>query len=149
MRNQFVPQALLLILTVFNALCLVGQDVYPARGQPRGGGRRGSYYNDGKAGDEEYEQSRAITRLYPDPKIYLHNMMLLAHVPGNFGHGELMTIGGNRYLMVGGRVLDMTNPQQPVLVNERAPGGELAYNQALQKWILMRANGCCTGGPAG
>ena len=45
----------------------------------------------------------ALPRLYQDPKTYLHNMKLLAHLSGSFGMGDMMIVGGNRYLFLGPR----------------------------------------------
>ena len=55
-----------------------------------------------------------------------------------------MTIGDKRYLIGGRLVVDVTNAKQPVIVNPKAPRGELAYNQAMKKWILMRVDSCCS-----
>ena len=152
MRNRLAALLLALIVSLFLSQWLLPQDVHPTRGQPQGGDRRGSYYGADKEGDEEYEKTNgSITRLYQDPKVYLHNMTLLAHVsPANrgFGEGGMMTVGGNRYLFSGGVAVDVTDPKHPIVVNDKAPGGELAYNKSLQKWILMRADSCCNGSPA-
>ena len=141
MRNSFGTRVSLLIVTVLGSQYLPGQTSYPIQGQPQGGDRRGSYYYDDPEAQKAYDEGRGIPRLYPDPKLYLHNMTLLAHVPR--GGGDMMTIGGNRYLVGGGVIIDVTNPKQPVIVNERVPGGEVAYNKALGKWILMQSNSCC------
>src|SRR3989304_1175067 len=126
MRHQLVSQTFLLILVLFRSSSLIGQDRYPTEGQSQGGDRRGSYY-DMQTADREFMDKGTLTRLYPDPKIYLHNMTLLAHLPE--GGGEMMTIGGNRYLVGGGVVVDVTDPKNPVVINHRAPGGQTAYNQ--------------------
>src|SRR3989304_2452300 len=132
MRNQFVTQTVLLVLTWFSSQCLVGQDIHPIKGQPQGGDRRGSYYLDDEEAQKEWEEREGLLRrLYSDPKLYLHNMTLLAHLPR--GSGEMMNIGGNRYLVGGGVVVDVTNPKEPVIVNQRSVGGQVASNQALQK----------------
>ena len=140
-RNQFVTQTIfVLILAVCSSRWLVGQTVYGIKSQPQGGDRRGTYYDDIE-GQKEYDEKGTLTRLYQDPKLYLHNMTVLAHLPR--GGGEMMTIGGNRYLVGGGVIVDVTNPKNPVIINQRAPGGQVAYNQALQKWVVMRSDSCC------
>ena len=141
MRNHYFIRAFLLVLTLLSSRFLTGQDVYPVTSQPQGGDRRGSYYDD-KEGQVEYDAKRTVTRLYRDPKLYLHNMTLLAHLPR--GGGQMMTIGDKRYLVGGGVIADVTDPKNPVIVNQRAPGGELAYNQSLKKWIVMRSESCCS-----
>ncbi len=141
MRSSFLPGACLLVLTLSSSQWLVGQTSYPIQGQPHGGDRRGSYYYGDEEAQRVYDNRGGIPRLYPDPKLYLQNMTLLAHLPR--GEGQMMTIGGNRYLVGGGVIVDVTNPEQPVIVNERAPSGELGYNKTLEKWILMQSNSCC------
>ena len=131
----------LLLLTLFGSQFLAAQSVYPVQGQPQGGDRRGTYLYDDEEAQKVYDEQDRMPRLYPDPKLYLHNMTLLAHVPR--GGGEIMTIGGNRYMFGGGVVVDITNPKEPVIINNRAPGGEIGYNQTLQKWLLMRPDTCC------
>ena len=70
--------------------------------QPQGGDRRGIYL----------EPDKQIP-LYKDPKLYLHNLELLAHVPEGVGL-KMMTVGGQRYL-IGGNVLDVTDcPKTPM-----------------------------------
>ena len=146
MRWQILNRASLLIVTLFISQALIAQTSYPIQGQPHGGDRRGSYYYGDEEAQEVFEDSREISRLYQDPKLYLHNMKLLAHlkvVGRGFGQGDMMTIGGNRYIFTGRKVVDVTNPEEPVIVNEDAPRGEIAYNQAMGKWILMRSDDCC------
>jgi len=142
-RNCFVTQSSLLTLALLSSQWLSGQTSYPIQGQPHGGDRRGSYVYEGEDAQEGYEETRSIPRLYPDPKLYLHNMTILARVPGIFNRGQMTTIGGNRYVFASGKVVDVSNPAEPVIVNERAPSGEVAYNQALEKWVLMQSNSCC------
>ena len=142
MSNQFLIQMFLLILTVSGSQFLFSQTVYPIRSQPHGGDRRGTYA-DLEELQKEWGESESLPRLYQDPKLYLHNMTLLAHVPGRFNQSDMVTFGGNRYLFAGGKIVDVTNPKQPVIVNDQAPGGQIAYNQAAQKWILMRSRSCC------
>ncbi len=55
----------------------------------------------------------------------------------------MMTIGANRYLVGGGVIIDVTDPKNPAIVNPKAPGGELSYNQAMKKWIVMKSDSCC------
>src|SRR3972149_2052298 len=143
MKSPFLIGAWLWILTSVNPLLLVGQDVHPIQGQPQGGDRRGTYYLSDEEALKEYDETGGVTHLYQDPKLYLHNATVLAHVPGSFFVADMMTIGSNRYLVSGGVVVDVSNPKQPVIINHKAPGGEVAYNQALRKWIVMRADGCC------
>ena len=152
MRKQLLTQASLLIvrLTVMLTLALsgsqrlAGQTVYPIQGQAQGGDRRGTYLYDNEKMQEVYDETGTLPRLYQDPKTYLHNMKLLAHLPGSFGMGDMMTVGGNRYLFLGPGVVDVTDPENPVIINNESPRGEVAYNQSLQKWILMQANSCCS-----
>src|SRR3990170_2570607 len=140
-RNQFVTQTIfVLILAVCSSRWLVGQTVYGIKSQPQGGDRRGTYYDDIE-GQKEYDEKGTLTRLYQDPKLYLHNMTVLAHLPR--GGGEMMTLGDKRYLVGGGVIIDVTDPKNPVVVNQRAPGGQVAYNQALQRWVVMRSDSCC------
>lgn len=141
MQNHTAIQTLFLLLALCSSRGLMAQTVYPTEGQPQGGDRRGSYREDDKEIQKEFDEKGVINRLYQDPKLYLHNMTLLAHLPR--GGGDMMTIGGNRYLVGGGVVVDVTDPKNPVIINEKAPGGELAYNQASKKWILMRSDSCC------
>ena len=146
MRNALLAGAFPLILTWFSSQCLVGQTSYPIQSQPQGGDRRGSYYYDDAEAQKVYDEADRIPRLYKDPKLYLHNMTLLARVERagrGFGGGQMMTIGGNRYLVGGGVIVDVTNPKEPVIVNQRAPGGEVAYNKALGKWVVMQSHQCC------
>lgn len=146
MRTQPLTLASILIVTFFGSQWLVGQTSYPIQGQPHGGDRRGGYYHEDAQAQAEFDDSREIRRLYQDPKTYLHNMELLAHLKGvgrGFGQGDMMTVGGNRYIFTGRMVVDVTNPKEPTIANASAPRGELAYNQALGKWILMRADDCC------
>src|SRR3990172_111482 len=142
-RSQFVFQASLLIVTLVSSQWLIGQTVHPIQGQPQGGDRRGTYYYDEPESQRQWDEGRGITYLYKDPKTYLHNMTVLAHLPVGGLIGDMLTIGGSRYLVTGGVVVDVTNPREPVIINQKSPGGEIAYNQALQKWVLMQANGCC------
>ena len=97
----------------------MAQTVYPQRSQPQGGDRRGIYL----------EPDKQIP-LYKDPKLYLHNLELLAHVPEGVGL-KMMTVGGQRYL-IGGNVLDVTDPKNPVIVARNVPpGGE-------GRWPIIR-----------
>src|SRR3990172_8804834 len=102
MTKRFLIRAVLLIVSVFSSQGLLAQSSYPIQGQPQGGDRRGSYYYEDEEAQRVFEDTGAIPRLYADPKIYIHNMTLLAHVPGRFNHGEMMTIAGNRYVVVSG-----------------------------------------------
>lgn len=146
MKIQFLTVSCLFVAVISASHFLAAQTSYPIQGQPQGGDRRGSYYNDDAESQKVYNQTGTIPRLYTDPKIYLHNMTLLARVQRvgrGFSGGEMMTIGGNRYIISGGVIVDVTNPKEPVIVNDRAPYGEVGYNKVLQKWILMRSDSCC------
>jgi hypothetical protein len=128
---------------LFSSQFLTAQTSYPLQGQIQGGDRRGIYVSDEDA-QRVYDETEEIPRLYADPKTYIHNMTVLGHVPGHFRNIGMMTVGGNRYIFGGGMAVDVTNPRQPVVVNRRAPGAEIAYNQKLQKWILIQAHQCCS-----
>src|SRR3990172_7451032 len=143
MKPQFITRALLLIVILFTSQSLTGQSSYPLQGQTQGGDRRGIYVSDEEA-QSVYDETEEIPRLYADPKTYIHNMTVLGHVPGHFRNIGMMTVGGNRYIFGGGMAVDVTNPKQPIVVNRRAPGAEIAYNQKLQKWILIQAHQCCS-----
>jgi len=105
---------------------------YPLTGHPQGGDRRGTYYDaQGRANDKQVP-------LYKDPKIYTHNMTLLAYLPEGKGGPQMMTIDDKRYVIGGGVVTDVTDPRKPVIINKQAPRGQVAFNQSMQKWILMR-----------
>ena len=119
-----------LIAMTLSSVVVSTQTVYPVTPQPQGGDRRGTYRDTDKA-----------LPLYADPKLYLHNMQLVAHVPESVSL-QMMTVGDRRYL-VGGTVIDVTDPTKPVVVATDVPRGELAYNKAMGKWILMQANSCC------
>ena len=142
MSNKLLNRVLVLLVTLCSSQYLVGQTVYPITGQAHGGDRRGPYA-DVEELQKSWDEDETLPRLYQDPKLYLHNMTLLAHVPGRYNQADMVTIGGNRYLFAGGKVVDVTNPKEPVIVNDDAPNGQIAYNQSLQKWILMRSRSCC------
>jgi len=127
---------LALLMATFFGISLIMLGVASAqvrpKGQPQGGDGRGTYLDPNKG-----------IPLYKDPKTYAHNMALVAYVPEG-GGGDMMTIGDRRYLVGEGLVIDVTNPKEPVIVNRKAPRGEVAYNQAMKKWILMRTDSCCS-----
>lgn len=130
----------LLILTVCISSPLVGQTSYPIEAQPQGGDRRGSYLYADEEAQKLFDKTGQIPRLYKDPKLYLHKMTLLAHVPGRFGGGEMMTLGGNRYVVAGRTIIDVTDPKHPAVVNDKASGGQVAYNKTLGKWVVMQTH---------
>lgn len=105
---------------------------YQLEGHPQGGDRRGTYFDaQGRPTDKQVP-------LFKDPKIYTHNMTLLAHVAEVSGGPQMMTSGAKRYVVGGGTITDVTDPRKPVIVNRKAPRGQVAYNQAMKKWVLMR-----------
>jgi hypothetical protein len=60
-----------------------------------------------------------------------------AHVPQGGGDGDMMTIGDRLYLIGGCLVVDVTDPKQSVIVNQKAPRGELAYNPGRRPVIIF------------
>jgi hypothetical protein len=105
---------------------------YPLEGNPQGGDRRGTYY------DAQGRPNDKMVPLFKDPKIYLDNMTLVAHLPASQGGPQMMTIGDQRYIIGRGTVTDVTDPRHPLVINNRAPRGQVAYNQAMGKWIVMQ-----------
>jgi hypothetical protein len=85
---------------------------------------------------------------YLDQRIYLHNMEIVAHVPGagGFGSQVMTTPGGQRVLFHGIGAFDVTDPRNPkVIYRSGANGlgvgfGQLAYNKDHKKWFLMQAS---------
>ena len=81
---------------------------------------------------------------YLDRKQYIHNMEIVAHMPGsNISGGEpLMAMwarGKQRLLPANGGFLDVSDPKKPVVMNKgltRGPGA-VVYNAQLKKWIMM------------
>lgn len=83
---------------------------------------------------------------YLDQVTYVRNMAIRAHVGGENRRWkmQMMTVGDRRFLIQGGipmgSVLDVTDPLDPVVVNEDAFVGrqiQLGYNKDIGKWILM------------
>ena len=144
MKLHIVTRAAVLPILLFCAQWLTAQTSYPLEGQPHGGDRRGIYVSP-EGAQRIYNETDEIPRLYADPRTYIHNMELLGHVPGQFRNIGMMTVGGKRYIFGGGMAIDVTNPEEPLVVNRNAPpvGVEIAYNQSLGKWILIEAHQCC------
>ena len=144
MKLHIVTRAAVLPILLFCAQWLTAQTSYPLEGQPHGGDRRGIYVSP-EGAQRIYNETDEIPRLYADPRTYIHNMELLGHVPGQFRNIGMMTVGGKRYIFGGGMAIDVTNPEEPLVVNSNAPpvGVEIAYNQSLGKWILIEAHQCC------
>jgi hypothetical protein len=133
MGRQSVALMMTTVIGAFLILQAVGAQESRLKSQPQGGDRRGTCI----------DPKRTVIS-YKDPKTYIHNMTVIEHVPEGGGGGDMMTSGDRRYLIGGRLVVDVTDPKKPAIVNSKAPRGELAYNQALKKWILMRVNSCCS-----
>ncbi len=134
--KPYVRYWLVLLIVTVLTVPLASQSVAVAqprsKSQPQGGDRRGTYSDPHKKGLS-----------YKDPKTYIHNMTVIAHVPEG-GGTDMMTIGDRRYVVGDRLVIDVTNPKEPAIVNRKAPRGEVAYNQSMKKWILMRTDSCCS-----
>ena len=78
---------------------------------------------------------------YLDQNQYISNMEIHAHVQPASGGGEPwpMWARGAQRILTGNRMLDVTDPKKPVLIDSNA-GGTLAYATNLKKWILVRAS---------
>jgi hypothetical protein len=83
---------------------------------------------------------------YLDQATYIRNMAIRAHLGGENRRWkmQMMADGERRYLFQGGipkgDVIDVTDPLNPVIINEDAFEGrqiQLAYNSEIGKWILM------------
>lgn len=83
---------------------------------------------------------------YLDQATYIRNMAVRAHIGGGNRRWkmQMMSVGERRYLFQGGipngDVLEVTDPLNPVVINEDAFPGvqiQLAYNDDIDKWILM------------
>jgi hypothetical protein len=83
---------------------------------------------------------------YLDQATYIRNMAIRAHLGGENRRWkmQMMADGERRYLFQGGipkgDVIDVTDPLNPVVINEDAFEGrqiQLAYNSEIEKWILM------------
>ncbi len=81
---------------------------------------------------------------YLDQKQYIHNMEIIAHLPGSSisGGEPLMAMwarGKQRLLPAGGGFVDVSDAKNPVVMNKgvtRGPG-TVTYNTKLKKWIMM------------
>ncbi len=58
-----------------------------------------------------------------------------------------MRTGDSHYLVGSGIAMDVTDPRNPVIINDRLPGGEIGFNLPLRKWILIRSHTCCGAEP--
>jgi hypothetical protein len=81
---------------------------------------------------------------YLDRKQYIHNMEIVAEVPGSTisGGEPLMAMwarGKQRLLPANGGFLDITDPRKPVVMNKGLTRGfgAVVYNTQLKKWIMM------------
>ena len=81
---------------------------------------------------------------YLDRKQYIHNMEIIATVPGSTisGGEPLMAMwarGKQRLLPANGGFLDVTDPRKPVVMNKGLTRGfgAVVYNTQLKKWIMM------------
>jgi hypothetical protein len=83
---------------------------------------------------------------YLDQATYIRNMAVRAHIGGDNRRWkmQMMNIGERRFLFQGGSpmgdVIEVTDPLNPVVVNENAFLGnqfQLAYNSNIGKWILI------------
>ncbi len=81
---------------------------------------------------------------YLDQKQYIHNMEIIAHLPGSSisGGEPLMAMwarGKQRLLPAAGGFVDVSDAKNPVVMNKgvtRGPG-TVTYNTKLKKWIMM------------
>src|ERR1700737_852392 len=81
---------------------------------------------------------------YLDQKQYLHNMEIVAHLPGSTisGGEPLMAMwakGRQRLLPAAGGFVDVSDATKPVVMNKRGIQGKatVTYNTKLKKWIMM------------
>src|ERR1700726_1174983 len=81
---------------------------------------------------------------YLDQKQYIHNMDIIAHLPGSSisGGEPLMAMwakGKQRLLPAGGGFVDVSDPKNPVVLNQGVVrgNGPVVYNTKLKKWIMM------------
>jgi hypothetical protein len=79
---------------------------------------------------------------YLDRRLYIRNMELLAHLPGEHRNGkmQIMAVGNRRYVYQQGDVIDISDVRKPTIFNKAGFEGlqvQVAYNKNLQKWILM------------
>ena len=123
---------MVLMAVFFSGSVAMAQTAYPLVGHPQGGDRRGTYFDaKGRPDDKSIP-------LFKDPKMYIHNLNLIAEVPDvRYGQPQMMTIGDKRFILGGREIIDVTDPKKPVVVNRKAPRGQVAYNQNLKKWLIM------------
>jgi hypothetical protein len=82
---------------------------------------------------------------YLDRKQYIHNMEIVAHLPGAMVSGgePLMAMwakGKQRLLPAGGDFVDVSDAKNPALLNKKRVvqgNGPVVYNSKLKKWIMM------------
>jgi hypothetical protein len=82
---------------------------------------------------------------YLDPKQYIHNMEIVAHLHGSTisGGEPLMAMwakGRQRLLPAGGDFVDISEAKNPVPLNKKKVvqgNGPVVYNTKLKKWIMM------------
>jgi hypothetical protein len=81
---------------------------------------------------------------YLDQKQYIHNMDIVAHLPGSTisGGEPLMAMwarGKQRLLPAAGGFVDVSDARNPVVMNKRVVqgSGTVTYNTKLKKWIMM------------
>jgi len=80
-----------------------------------------------------------------DQREYIDNMQVIAHVPAPDGQylnlaGLIYAIGKRRFLLphaLTRRVIEITDPRNPVVINENGAPGQVAFHHRLKKWILM------------
>lgn len=104
------------------------------------------------AGSAELSQpAMSVDPFRPTPllekKSYIHNMKVLAqHFPDEDRSEKInmMAVGDRRYLVQGSRILDVSDPMDPVLISEGGwIGGhqiQVAYNEASGKWIAISSD---------
>ena len=77
---------------------------------------------------------------YLDPDTYINNCEVHTRLTSTGGKMQMMAKGDRRYLFNRGNVWDISNAQNPELVNEGGwIGGQfqLAFNQQLGNWIMV------------
>src|SRR6267142_5970717 len=82
---------------------------------------------------------------YLDQKQYIHNMDIVAHLPGSTisGGEPLMAMwakGKQRLLPAAGGFVDVSDAKNPALLNKKRVvqgNGPVVYNSKLKKWIMM------------
>ncbi|MFC1795639.1 LVIVD repeat-containing protein [Pseudomonadota bacterium] len=81
-----------------------------------------------------------------DQSTYIRNMAIRAHLSGDNRRWkmQMMSVGERRYLFQGGKplgdVIDVTDPLNPVVINEDGFLGrqlQLAYNKKASRWVLI------------